>query len=186
MKLQGKTAVITGSSCGVGRAIAIEFARQGAKVICCARREERLSQAGSGEQQHHDDQECGCRQSELEPAAKLWRLCCRRVGQCDRQPGPHKARLLRIAAKLDRFAFPQAAMGASRLPMRSNASTCQRCSSEPLGTATTARSPDRRRIRCENLMFVQSPIHPITQSPNHPMPHGTSPAQRHRRADRYR
>jgi 3-oxoacyl-[acyl-carrier protein] reductase len=42
MELQGKTAVVTGSSCGVGRAIAIEFARQGAKVVCCARREERL------------------------------------------------------------------------------------------------------------------------------------------------
>ncbi len=42
MELKGKTAVITGSSTGVGRAIAIEFARQGANVVCCARRENRL------------------------------------------------------------------------------------------------------------------------------------------------
>jgi len=42
MELQGKTAVVTGSSAGVGRAIAIEFARQGANVVCCARRENRL------------------------------------------------------------------------------------------------------------------------------------------------
>ena len=50
MELQGKTAVITGSSCGVGRAIAIEFARQGAKVVCCARREERLRETAVPEE----------------------------------------------------------------------------------------------------------------------------------------
>lgn len=42
MDLQGKTAIITGSSAGVGRAIAVEYARQGANVVCCARREDRL------------------------------------------------------------------------------------------------------------------------------------------------
>ncbi len=42
MELSGKTAIITGSSAGVGRAIAIEFARRGANVVCCARREDRL------------------------------------------------------------------------------------------------------------------------------------------------
>jgi len=44
MELQGKTAIITGASAGVGRAIAIEFARQGANVVCCARRKDRLGE----------------------------------------------------------------------------------------------------------------------------------------------
>ena len=42
-------------------------------------------------------------------------LCWEANRYGNRQPGPHKARLLRIAARLDRFAFPQAAMGASRV-----------------------------------------------------------------------
>ncbi|MFL5678929.1 MAG: SDR family NAD(P)-dependent oxidoreductase, partial [Chloroflexota bacterium] len=32
MSLHGKAAVVTGSSSGIGRAIALEFARQGASV----------------------------------------------------------------------------------------------------------------------------------------------------------
>jgi NAD(P)-dependent dehydrogenase (short-subunit alcohol dehydrogenase family) len=42
MELRGKTAIITGSSAGIGRATAVEFARQGANVVCCARRENKL------------------------------------------------------------------------------------------------------------------------------------------------
>ena len=34
--LEGKVAIVTGASRGIGRAIAIEFARKGAKVILCA------------------------------------------------------------------------------------------------------------------------------------------------------
>ena len=42
MNLQGKTAVVTGASSGIGRAVALEFARRGATVILGARRVDRL------------------------------------------------------------------------------------------------------------------------------------------------
>jgi NAD(P)-dependent dehydrogenase (short-subunit alcohol dehydrogenase family) len=44
MELQGKTAVVTGAGTGVGRELACEFARAGAKVACCGRREALLAQ----------------------------------------------------------------------------------------------------------------------------------------------
>lgn len=44
MKLQGKTAVVTGASSGMGREIAYHFAKEGANVIAVARRAERLNE----------------------------------------------------------------------------------------------------------------------------------------------
>ncbi|MHC4711862.1 MAG: SDR family NAD(P)-dependent oxidoreductase [Planctomycetota bacterium] len=44
MELEGKTAIVTGSGRGIGRAIALEFARQGANVVCCARRENEVAE----------------------------------------------------------------------------------------------------------------------------------------------
>lgn len=44
MDVQGRTVIITGSGSGIGRAIALEFGRHGAKVVCCGRREDRLAE----------------------------------------------------------------------------------------------------------------------------------------------
>jgi len=42
--LQGKTVFITGASSGIGRATAIAFAREGARLLICARRLEPLEE----------------------------------------------------------------------------------------------------------------------------------------------
>ena len=41
--LSGQTAIVTGASQGLGRAMAIELAKSGAKVACVARNEEKLN-----------------------------------------------------------------------------------------------------------------------------------------------
>jgi 3-oxoacyl-[acyl-carrier protein] reductase len=45
MELKNKTAIVTGSGSGIGRALALEFAKQGARVVCCGRRVERCAEA---------------------------------------------------------------------------------------------------------------------------------------------
>lgn len=44
MRLKGKTAIVTGASSGMGRAIAYYYAKEGANVIAVARRAERLNE----------------------------------------------------------------------------------------------------------------------------------------------
>lgn len=44
MKFEGKCAVVTGASSGMGRKIALDFAKEGATVIAVARRLERLEE----------------------------------------------------------------------------------------------------------------------------------------------
>ncbi len=45
MKLEGKVAIVTGATAGIGRAIAVVFAKEGAKVCVVGRNEERGAQA---------------------------------------------------------------------------------------------------------------------------------------------
>ena len=47
MSLEGKTILVTGASSGIGRAIALECSRLGARVICTARNAERLAETMS-------------------------------------------------------------------------------------------------------------------------------------------
>ena len=44
MELNDKTAIVTGAGTGIGRALAMEFARNGAKVVCCSRRKDKLDE----------------------------------------------------------------------------------------------------------------------------------------------
>ncbi len=44
MEIQNATLLLTGAGSGVGRAIALEFARHGANVVCVGRRKERLDE----------------------------------------------------------------------------------------------------------------------------------------------
>ncbi len=48
MKLKGKTAIVTGGSAGIGRAIALRLGDEGANVAICARSRETLEQAADG------------------------------------------------------------------------------------------------------------------------------------------
>jgi short-subunit dehydrogenase len=41
-KLEGKHVLVAGASSGIGRAVAVAFAREGARVVASARRENRL------------------------------------------------------------------------------------------------------------------------------------------------
>lgn len=44
MRLKNKTAIITGSGTGIGRASAILFAKEGANIVICGRRKQKLKE----------------------------------------------------------------------------------------------------------------------------------------------
>jgi short-subunit dehydrogenase len=47
LELTGKTAIVTGGSIGIGKAVARELAREGVDVAICARRRELLDQTAA-------------------------------------------------------------------------------------------------------------------------------------------
>ncbi len=47
-RLRGKVVLVTGASAGIGAATALAFAREGAKLLVCARRKERLEKMEGG------------------------------------------------------------------------------------------------------------------------------------------
>ncbi len=75
--IQGSRSIVTGASSGIGRAIARELARQGGKVACVARREDRLetlaeeirSTGGTGVTICGDVTDAAVRASAIEAAA---------------------------------------------------------------------------------------------------------------------
>ena len=61
--LKGQVALVAGASQGMGRAVALGFAREGAKVSICARGEAQLKEANAAKQ---------ALQSQLKQASQLW------------------------------------------------------------------------------------------------------------------
>ena len=83
-KFQGKVAVITGSSRGIGKAIAIELAKQGASIVLNGRNQERLKETENIIQKIHPNviNFC-CDVSDAEASKQLIQAAIDRFGKLD-------------------------------------------------------------------------------------------------------
>ena len=83
-KHEGKVAVITGSSRGIGKAIALELAKQGASIVLNGRDENRLEEAIRAIQEVHNEVLSVCSDvSTIEGAQKLIDQTIERFGKID-------------------------------------------------------------------------------------------------------
>jgi 3-oxoacyl-[acyl-carrier protein] reductase len=84
MKLQGKVAIITGGGRGIGRAIALAYAREGAKLAICARTESEIEQvAGEIRQNSAEAEAWTCDVSVQEPVQRLVNNVLEKFGRID-------------------------------------------------------------------------------------------------------
>ena len=85
MELQGKAAVITGGSDGIGLAVAQALAREGVHVIPCGRNEDRARQRAQAIGQQHIVQSLavGADVSKAEDVQKIIEAVTRQFGAAD-------------------------------------------------------------------------------------------------------
>ncbi|HLJ26180.1 MAG TPA: SDR family NAD(P)-dependent oxidoreductase [Candidatus Angelobacter sp.] len=83
MKLQGKVAVITGASMGIGEEIAKLFAREGAKLVLCSRDLTRLEVAGQRIGAGENAISVACDVSKRDQVDALMRAGVQRFGRID-------------------------------------------------------------------------------------------------------
>ena len=83
MTLQGKVAVVTGGSRGIGRAIAETFAREGATVVICGRKEEALKTVAGSSPRPGQIDPLVCNTGKAEDVARFTREVLERHGRVD-------------------------------------------------------------------------------------------------------
>lgn len=84
MRLKDKVAVITGGNSGIGRATALLFAKEGAKVLICARRQDKLEEVVEEIKAVGGEAVCiSVDVSQPESAKKVMDLCIETYGKID-------------------------------------------------------------------------------------------------------